>query len=193
MITNNFMKKKSADKKTIKKKSLGLEKKEILTNQKHEEKPREEIKKSDDKSLENEIADTFISNGFHESFNLDFPKPNIVLEKINSIPETNFSENISETAKPETNEGSRLYVLNSPQYSFGNTETKNSDGKYSDQTGVSLSSLNLEPPRVEMINPFKNAWRTESPEEVRQIRTETESPRKRFPFEIRDEKYKRRK
>lgn len=187
------MKKKEEHKKISKKKNNYSEKKEIPKNQKLEEKPREEIKKSDDKSLEKEISNSFSSDGFHESFSLDFSKSNIVLEKVNSVPETNFREEIQETFKPETRDNSRLYVSNSPQYGFGNSETKNTEGKYSlEPAQVSLASLNLNSPRVEMMNPFQNSWKTEVPQEIRQIRTETESPRKKLPFGIRDEKYRRR-
>ena len=171
-------------------KKQGTKQKEETKKQKEKKSEREPIIKSEEKNLEKEIRTELISNGFHESFGTDFSNSKIVLEKVNDIQEINFQEEITGVSTSSSSrDSSRIYTSNSPQYTSENLNPKNNEVKYSsDPQQIVLTQANLNQPRFELPNiPREISGNMTLP----QISSEIETPRKKLPFEMREEKYRK--
>ncbi len=177
-------------KQTSEEKKQGTKQKEEEKKSKEEEKDRTPTIKPEEKNLEKEIKTELISNGFHESFGIDFFNSKVVLEKVNDIQEINFQEDIvGISTPPASRDNSRIYTSNSPQYTSENINQKIEEVKYStDFSQIVLTPTNFNQPRFELPNlPREISGNMVLP----QIRPEVEVQRKKLPFEMREEKYKR--
>lgn len=172
-------------KKEKKKKKISEEKKEEAKQE------RDFIVKSDDKTLEKEIKTELISNGFQEFLSANFSDSKVVLDKINNFTESDFQEEIigGQSSTTASRDGSRIYTSNSPQYTSENVNAKNEEMKYSsDSPKIVLTPTGFNQPRFELMNIPRENSRNDFPV---QIISEVETPRKKLPFEMREEKYKR--